>query len=137
MPAGDRFKEAIKRSVELSKAGEDYEALKLLDESIASAIREKQVPWIITLSRHAAVISDFIGDTDRRKRYYEQCLQFEPEDPLALYGLAEVAHKEGDAELARKYAARCHKAIVEGDDELAKQGLLDLVAKRWPEVTGS
>jgi len=50
-----------------------------------------------------------------------------------LYGLAKIAREQGEPDVARQYAARCHKAIVEGDNEIMKEGLLELVVKNWPE----
>jgi Tfp pilus assembly protein PilF len=120
----------------LLQQNEYQEALRLLDESIAQAIRERQIPWIRTLSHHAAVVSNFMRSLPLVKHYYEQSLAFDPEHPSALYGLAKVASEQGEPEIARQYAARCYKAIVQGDNEITKQGLLELVVKNWPEVAG-
>lgn len=113
---------------------EHQEALKLLDESIAEAIRERQISWIRTLCHHAAVISNFMGNSQLEKQYCEQSLVFNAENPRALYGLAKIAREQGEVEIAKQYAARCHKAIIEGDDEIVKAGLLDLVMMHWPEL---
>jgi tetratricopeptide (TPR) repeat protein len=118
------------------KRGEYEKALKLLDESITEAIRENQVSWVRTLSHHAAVISKFAGNLQLVKHYYEQSLAFNPDNPRALYGLAEVAREQGETEIARQYAVRCHKAIEESEDETVKQALLELLVKHWPEVAG-
>ena len=134
MDPNNPYEVALKHSVELSQAGKEHEALTVLDEAIGLAVEQKQVRWIITLSNHAAVMSCFIRDSQRMKRYCEQTLRFDSEDPLALYRLADLAHEQGDDETARKYAGRCHKAIVQGKRDL---GLLDLVAKQWPEVAGN
>lgn len=87
-----------------------------------------------TLCHHAAIISKFLRDQQLVENYYKQSLAFVPENPEALYGLAEVAQERGELTTARQYAARCYKAIIQGDDEMMKQGLLDLVMKHWPEV---
>ena len=65
MDPNNPFEVALKRSVELSKIHEERSALRILDESIALAIDEKQVPWIVTLSSHAAIMSRFIRDLQR------------------------------------------------------------------------
>ena len=114
--------------------GEYEHALKLLDEVIAEAVRQRQTSWIRTLCHHAARISYFKGDLQLQKHYYEQSLAYNPENAMALYGLARIAREQGEPEIARQYAARCHKAIVHGDDEILRQGLLDLVIREWPEV---
>jgi hypothetical protein len=36
--------------------------------------------------------------------------------------------------LVKQYAKRSYDATVQGDDEMAKQGLLDLIAKKWPDI---
>jgi len=132
----NRFRYAMIGSVDLAQQGKDREALRLVDEAIAEAIREQQIPWIRTLCHHAAVISYHLRDQQLVKQYYEQSLASDPENPEALYGLAKLADEQGHHEIAKQYAARCHKAIVQGNDEIMKQGLLYLVVKRWPEVAG-
>jgi len=133
-PPWHRFGDAMSNSVRLMERDEHQEALKLLDESIAEAIREYEVSWIHILCHHAAVISDFMGDLRLQKHYYEQSLAFNTENPMALCGLAKIAREQGELEIARQYAGRCHKAIVEGDDEIVKAGLLDLILMHWPEL---
>ena len=123
----------MSNSVRLLQQDKYEEALKLLDESIAEAVRERQISWIRTLSHHAAVISNFMENLQLEKHYYQQSLTFDPENPRALYGLAKIAREQGEPDVARQYAARCHKAIVEGDNEIMKEGLLELVVKNWPE----
>ena len=86
------------------------------------------------MCRHAARISQLMGDYQLVERYYKQSLTFVPVNSAALCGLAEAARGPGELETARQYAARCYNAIVQGDDEIMKQGLLDLVIKHWPEV---
>lgn len=124
----------MRSSTRLLETDDHDKALKLLDEAIAEAISENNVSWICTLSHHAAVISYFMGNQDLRKHYYEQSLTFSPENYRALYGLAKIAEEQGEPEIAKQYAARCYKAITEGDSEIARVGLLDLVLSHWPEV---
>ncbi len=133
-PPWHRFRDAMSNSVRLLERDEHQEALKLLDESIAEAIQQRQISWIHILCHHAAVISNFMGDLQLEKHYYEQSLASNAENPMALYGLAKIAREQGELEIARQYAERCHKAIVEGDDEIVKAGLLDLVVMHWPEL---
>jgi Tfp pilus assembly protein PilF len=85
---------------------------------------------------HAAILS-VSGPPDRSllKRYYEQYLTYRPENPRALYGLADVAVKEGQTEIAKQYAKRCHQALLQTEDETARKDLLDVVLERWPELS--
>jgi len=128
-----KFRDAITESARLLEQ-DGHNALSLVDASIAQAIRENEPSWVRTLCHHAAIISKFLGDQQLVERYYEQSLAFVPENPAALYGLAETARERGELETARQYAARCYKAITQGDDEIMKEGLRDLVMKHWPEV---
>jgi len=50
-----------------------------------------------------------------------------------LFGLADVAKEQGELELAKEYAARCYKALIEGDDFL-RDSRLERLLKKWPEV---
>jgi tetratricopeptide (TPR) repeat protein len=134
MPINARFRDAITSSLELEKRGEHAAALELLDQAITEAIREGDIPWIRTLCHHAAIMSRFIENWASAKRYYEQSLASAPENARALYGLAAVALDEGDPVTARQYATRCHTSILQCDDGILKQGLLDLIAKNWPDL---
>ncbi len=129
-----QYKGVMSASSKLAKQNDNEGALRLLDDAIAVAIRENESQWVLTLSHHAAVISNFLGDLSRVKHYYEQSLALSPENPRALSGLADVAKEQGELELAKEYAARCYKALMEGDDFL-KKGRLEMLLKKWPEVS--
>jgi hypothetical protein len=126
-----RYRDAMSAAARLSLEDGD-EALRLLDDAIALAISEHENQWALTLS-HPAVVSNSLRDLSRVKRYYQQSLAFNPENPSALYGLADVANKEGELELAKEYAARCYKTLTEGDDFL-KDTWLETLLKKWPEL---
>ena len=129
-----RYRDAMSASTKLMQQGDNEKALQLLDDVIAMAISENEDRWVLTLSHHAAVISNFLGNLPRVKHYYEKSLEFNPENPRALYGLADVAKEQGELELAKQYAARCYKALIEGDDFLKKERLETLL-KKWPEIS--
>ena len=134
MTTDNRFRDVITKSVELEKRGEHAPAMELLDEAIAEAIRDGDVRWISTLCHHAAIISRFTENRASARQYYEQSLAADPENARALYGLASIALDEGDPVTARQYATRCRTSVFRSDDEILKQGLLDLIAKNWPEL---
>jgi hypothetical protein len=48
--------------------------------------------------------------------------------------LADVAKEQGELDLAKEYAARCYKALIEGDD-FSKKERLETLLKKWPEVS--
>ncbi len=129
----DQLTRAMRDSNELWQLGEPRKALKLLDQSIAEAIRQKKDQWVQVLCRHAALISDSIGDLPLAKQYNEQALVYGPDNPMALYGLAKVLSQQGETELAKQYATKCREAVVHSGSEIHR-GVLDLIAKRWPEL---
>src|SRR5262249_826374 len=95
--------------------------------------RERKLPRY----RHSVImppLCDSAANLTLVKHYYGQSLTYRPENPVALYGLAEVALKQGDTDLAKQYAKRSYDAALQGDDAIAKHGLLDLIAKRWPDI---
>jgi len=128
-----RYKDAMSASVKLAQQDDNDGALRLLDDAIAMAISENENQWVLTLSHHAAVISNFLGDSELVKHYYKKSLSFNPENPRALLGLANVSKERGEPELARGYAARCYKALMDGDYFL-KDSLLERLLKHWPDV---
>ena len=62
-----------------------------------------------------------------------EALRHGPENPLALYGLAKVLAEQGEAEQAKLYATKCVEAIARSGDEI-HEAVLDLIAKRWPDL---
>jgi hypothetical protein len=67
------------------------------------------------------------------KHYYQQSLSFSSENPRALLGLANVARKQGEPKLAKDYATRCYKALMDGDDFL-RDARLERLLKQWPDI---
>ena len=65
--------------------------------------------------------------------YYTQCLALQPDNPRALEGMADAAKEQGEIELAKQYAARCYRAIVEGP-EVLKEGQLKRLLRNWPDA---
>jgi Tfp pilus assembly protein PilF len=129
----DRLKRAINDSSELSKAGDNKRALKLLDDSIAEAIRDKRDKWVCTLSRHAAVISDYMGDLHLAKGYYERALQHDPDNSITLCSLADLLRRLGEIGLAKQCAAKSYQLSTQRGNELDRT-VIDLLLKTWPEL---
>jgi len=130
----ERYRKAMSASTELTQQDKEREALRLLDDAIAMAESENENRCVLTLSHHAANISRFLEDLPRVKYDYLESLKFNPENPRALSGLADVAKAEGELEVAKEYPARCYKALIAGDDFLKKERLETLLHK-WPEVS--
>jgi Tfp pilus assembly protein PilF len=128
-----RYRDAIAESLKLMQKDQNEGALRLLDDAIAMAVEENENGWVLTLSHHAAVISNSLRNFSREKHYYEKSLEFNPENPGALAGLADVAQQQGELERAKEYAARCYKTLMEGDDFL-KEARLETLLKKWPDL---
>jgi hypothetical protein len=131
----ERSKRAVLGSLDLSMQGHHEQALHLMDDVIAEAIREGEELWAFTLIRHAEILSTRAGQPhfSLLKHYYQRYLTYSPENPRALYALADVAMEEGEIEVAKQYARRCHQSLLRTTDEVAKRDLFDLVLERWPE----
>jgi tetratricopeptide (TPR) repeat protein len=128
-----RYRDAMTASAKLALVDGD-KALRLVDDAIAVAVNENDNRWVVKLDHHAAIIATFLGKTELSKRYYQESLALSPENPVALYGLAKVATNESDFGLAKEYATRCHKALVEGEEFLrdARLETLEMLVKDWP-----
>jgi hypothetical protein len=111
-----RVHDALVGSLDLSKSGQDQEALQLIDDVISEAINEGDDLSAFLLIDHAALLTHVGRDRSILKHYYEKYLTSSPEHPRALYGLADVAMEEGQT------------------DDKIKGDLLDLVLERWPEA---
>ena len=130
----ERIKDAVLGSLKLSMSGHHEEALRLMDDVIAEAIKDGEDSWVFILIDHAAILNQSgFRDHSLSKRYYEEYLTHSSENPRALYRLADLAMKDGQTEIAKQYAERCHQAILRSDDDKIKRELLDLVLERWPD----
>jgi tetratricopeptide (TPR) repeat protein len=128
------LRNAMRASTKLMESGQYEEALAILDRAIKSSLAASpDTAWIRTLYHHAAVIADFAAKPDLVKRYYEESLRCDPKNPRALYGLAKAYSDEGDVQLSVSYAKRCYDVLNEGTHS-ENRGLLQLIAKRWPEL---
>jgi hypothetical protein len=128
-----RYRDAMTASTRLMEQNNNEGALRLLDGAIAMAISENENRWVLTLSHHAAAISNLLGNLSRVKHYYERSLEFNPENPRALAGLADVAQEQGELKLAKEYAARCYKELTQGDD-FRRDTRLEMLLKKWPDL---
>ena len=133
MVTSDRLKRVINQSSELSKQGNHPEALQLLDDEIAHAVRESRGIWVCTLRRHASAIADQMGDLGLVRRYREQCLAHDPDHPLTLLSLAEVLDRQGEGALAREYALKSYQLSVRRGTELDR-AVVESISKQWPEI---
>ena len=134
MLSDKRVHDALVHSLQLSTSGQAQEALQLIDGVITEAINEGDDSSAFLLIDQAALLTNVGRDRSILKHYYEKYLTFSPDHPRALYGLADVAMGEGQTEIAKQYAKKCHGAILRSHDEKIKRDLLDLVLERWPEV---
>lgn len=130
----DALKTAVKETSELSKKGQHREALRLLNDAIADAKHQNRSRWVQLLSQHAAVIADSYGDLSLVRHYCEEMVNTAPENAMARYALADVLFRQGSTDLAKQQAMRSY-SLVEHTDTAEARGLLELIAKRWPEIT--
>jgi hypothetical protein len=129
----ERLHNALLRSLKLSGSGQYQEALRLMDEVIAEAIKEGDGLSALVLIDHAALLNGVERDRSLVKHYIELFLTYSPENPRVLYESADLAMEDGQIEIAKQYAKRCHQAILQSEDDKIKKDLLDLVLHRWPE----
>jgi Tfp pilus assembly protein PilF len=128
----DRVKQAIGESAAFSTNGEFAKALKVLDDALGEAVNRNKPRWVRILSHHAAAICDYKGDLDLAAGYYNLSLAHAPDNPIALYGLADVLFQQGKMQDARQYALRCHVSSIRlGGRE--SRAFAEILAKRWPE----
>jgi Tfp pilus assembly protein PilF len=104
----ERLHNALIGSLKLSGLGQYQEALRLMDEVIAEAIKEGDELTALVLIDHAALLNGVKRDRSLAKHYYEQFLTHSPESPRVLYELADAAMEDGQIEVAKQYAKRCH-----------------------------
>jgi tetratricopeptide (TPR) repeat protein len=134
---GTRFADRTDRTLELTvldlaKLEGDLRALKLVDYLLAESksagtLRIRQL-WFI-----ATVFSRALGDMQLVRHYCEELLAVDPEDPLALYVLADCVQKQGKLAEAKQYAERSY-AVLAQSKSIANRGLFELLTSQWPDL---
>ena len=106
--------------------------MQFLDDFIAEPGQDRKMRMML-MGHFAAITALQIGDFKTAQRYCEECVTYTPEDPMALYALADCLARQGKTDEARQRAAACRKAALLRSDEIGK-GLVELVEKRFPEL---
>jgi tetratricopeptide (TPR) repeat protein len=123
--------ELIRRVGELVSRGEGQSAMQLLDDYMAEAGQDRKLR-IRDLGHFAAVTAAQLGDLNTARRYCEECLAYTPEDPMALYFLADCLARQGETDEARRCVADCRRAALSKGEVLGKV-MVELVEKRFPD----
>ncbi len=107
----------------LAEDPEDTRAREMFDESLRRVEESVDAAGDGTLLPQIARLHRFSGDGDRARDFYGRYLDVNPEDPLALHELAQMAYDEGDA---AEGLARLEEAIAaaEEDGEVRRELLL-------------
>jgi ATP-dependent Clp protease ATP-binding subunit ClpA len=127
-----KFLETIRRVGQLVSRGEGRSALQLLDDFMAEPGQDK---LRMSLLHFAAVTAMQVGDLKIAQRYCEERLSYTPQNPMALYALADCLARQGEIDEAGRRAADCRRAALSRGDEQGK-GIVELVEKRFPELKG-
>lgn len=116
---------------EFTRRGEQRRALKLLDDLMAESVPDKSLR-IRQLAPLATATARSIGDLQLAKHYCELRLADDPDDLMALYGMADCLVQHGEIEEARPYVTKCYQlGLVRGD--AVGQGVIELLQQRFPE----
>jgi Tetratricopeptide repeat/Clp amino terminal domain, pathogenicity island component len=123
--------ELIRRVGELVGRGEGQPALQLLDDYMAEAGQDRKLR-IRSLGHFAAITAAHLGDLNTARRYCEELLAYKPDDPMALYALADCLAQQGQTGEARRRAADCRKAAL-SRGEVVWKVMVELLEKRFPD----
>ncbi len=141
----DRVPEAVEAlRARIRESADDYLALWFLGEALyragaaqgsaeeSEAVRalERSVALKADLPDAQILLGKFLfrrGDLTGAAAHLERALKLEPENVGAMYPLAQVYSKRGDAERARELFAQVGKARQEERERFAKSGLAQIV----------
>lgn len=124
--------ELIRSVGELVSGGKGQEALQLLDDFMAEPGQDRKLRMRL-MGHFAAITALQIGDLKTAQRYCEERVAYTPEDPMALYALADCLARQGQIDEARRRAADCRKAALSRSDNIGKS-VVELIQKRFPEL---
>ena len=105
--------------------------MQLLDDYLAEAGQDRKLR-IGHLGHFAALTAVQLGDLNTARRYCEECLAYSPEDPMALYALADCLARQGEIDEARRRVADCRRAAL-SKGEVVRKIMFELVEKRFPD----
>jgi tetratricopeptide (TPR) repeat protein len=130
-PTFKRATDAIGESIDLLKAGQREESLRLLDICLEEAERESRSDLIAMLSRHAEVLAQ--GDPKRTAGYLKKRLRHVPDQSFQLYNYARLLQSAGQAEEARKYASEAYKlsSVLTTEED---RDLREAILRQWPDI---
>jgi hypothetical protein len=127
---------AMRQSLDLARDGQPEKALRILDDVIAQANEEKRGMWVGTLSRHAAVLANAMGDVRREIQYAEEALPHADDYRFALHNFAQLLLRGGEVARAERYASEAHElALVQGTE--ADRDLVAAIREQWPNLSDS
>ena len=132
----ERARYAIKRSIELARAGRREKGLELLDRYLAQATQENRNDLIVLLSHHAEVLATAGGNLERVKAYAKSRLGRVSDYPFQLYNYARLLLRLGEADEARTRAAEAYGLSCVQNTQ-ADQDLARAILERWPELAES
>jgi hypothetical protein len=121
------------QSLEFMRSGKYEPALRLLDEAIAEAVQENRHIWVRILCRHAAVISQRIGDRRREIHYNQLRLPLAKDYAFAAYNFAQLLLSDGQVGRAEEYAAEAYRLAIAKETE-DHRDLAAAILKQWPSV---
>jgi tetratricopeptide (TPR) repeat protein len=121
-----------RRVGELVSRGEGQKAMEVLASFMAEPGQDRRLRLRL-MGGFATVIALQVGDLKAARSYCEERVSYTPDDPMALFQLADCLAREGEVEEARRRATDCRKAALAHNEERGKR-IVELVEKRFPEL---
>ena len=129
---GRQLVETVRRVGDLVSRGDGPSALQLLDDFMGEPGQGRELR-VRLLGSFAAITAESIGDLKTARRYLEEMLGHDPENPFTLYSLADCLARQGETNEAKQYAAKSHElALAHGGTR--GEALVELLEKRFPET---
>jgi hypothetical protein len=117
---------------ELVRRSQGQAALQLLDDFMAEPGQDRELR-IRLMGFFAAITALQIGDLKTAQRYCEERLSYTPDDPRALYALADCLARQDDTSEVRQRAAECRRGALLLGNERGKP-IVGLLEQRFPEL---
>ena len=98
----------------LCSLGDEAEAMRYFDKALNDPLyRTPEYAYV-----NAGVCVKNMGDYARAKQFLSRALALSPDQPQALYHMADIAFRTGDYRNARRYITRHLQVVVPGPDAL-------------------
>lgn len=127
------FRKSLEEAMRRAAAGQDKEALLLLEKALERAEGEGNISAFSLIAKNAGVICSNTGEPRRALLFLEKALQYSPLDASLYLALADIYRSLGDEGEARNLLNRSRDVAIASGDQAVLE-ILDRMDLNGEEI---